>query len=158
VNLLSFQIRILFGREDRFRLVLGFLMLSISLLQAAEADQPSGLCTHSFDRDPAWDSYRNRLVPEPRPRVRQDFGWQTSNHAGGEKGGDYDLTGAQGRGQITVRFDDHIQVLDLNGGAKSIGATFDRFGLFNMQQGGWHVITWWDDLTYTARSVGRSAR
>ena len=31
------------------------------------------------------------------------------------------------------------------------GATFDRFGIFNMQTGGWHVEFYLDDLQYRAR-------
>ena len=52
-------------------------------------------------------------------------------------------------GQITVKFDDNIQTMDLKPGHKQSGATFDRFGFFNMQSGGWHVQLYVDDLKYT---------
>jgi len=57
--------------------------------------------------------------------------------------------GAAGNGQITVRLDDSVQTMDLKPGHKQSGATFDRFGFFNMQSGGWHVQLYVDDLTYT---------
>jgi hypothetical protein len=61
----------------------------------------------------------------------------------------YRPDGAGGNGQITVRFDDDTQTLDLKPGHKQSGATFDRFGFFNMQSGGWHVQVYVDDLTYS---------
>jgi hypothetical protein len=63
---------------------------------------------------------------------------------------DYDPAGADGRGQITVRYDDDILTLDLKEGERESGATFDRFGFYNMQSGGWHVQAYFDNLTYSA--------
>jgi len=63
---------------------------------------------------------------------------------------DYDPNKAGGRGQITVRVDGNVQTMDLQEGTRAEGATFDRFGLFNMQTGGWHVLGYFDDLTYSA--------
>src|SRR5438477_6889019 len=44
------------------------------------------LKTESFDRDPGWEGHNNRIVPERRPTVVQDFGYSQSNFAGEEKG------------------------------------------------------------------------
>jgi hypothetical protein len=63
----------------------------------------------------------------------------------------YDPAGAGGNGQITVTFDGSEQTLALRPGDKARGATFDRFGLFNLQSGGNHVIVYLDDLSYTSR-------
>lgn len=57
--------------------------------------------------------------------------------------------GAAGNGQITVKLDNDTQTLDLKPGIKLSGATFDRFGIFNVQSGGWHVELYLDDLKYT---------
>jgi hypothetical protein len=66
----------------------------------------------------------------------------------------YDPRGAGGSGQITVKFDDHAQTIDLPPGAKGAGTTFDRFGFFNHQAGGNYVYLYVDDLTYTAAQTG----
>lgn len=41
-----------------------------------------------FGTDPRWEGYRNRLLPAPLPRTRQDFGYRSSNQARGEKSGE----------------------------------------------------------------------
>jgi hypothetical protein len=60
---------------------------------------------------------------------------------------------AGGDGRITMKFDDVIQTFDLQPGARQTGATFDRFGLFNMQTGGHYVYIYIDDLTYSKGRV-----
>ncbi|WP_428938194.1 hypothetical protein [Fontivita pretiosa] len=64
---------------------------------------------------------------------------------------DYSPTAADGRGRITVRFDDHVQTYDLAPGIRQAGATFDRFGIFNIHSGGHFVQVWFDDLSYTVK-------
>ncbi len=61
----------------------------------------------------------------------------------------YSLTGAGGNGQITVTFDGKTQTLDLKPDDRKTGATFDRFGFFDMQSGGHYVYLYADDLSYT---------
>ncbi len=39
----------------------------------------------SFDRDPGWEAHNNRPT-QPARAVRQDFGFSTTSHAGGERG------------------------------------------------------------------------
>ena len=67
----------------------------------------------------------------------------------------YTPKGADGRGRITVTFDDQTQTLELVEGHRARGATFDRFGLFNHQSGGNYVNVYLDDLTYTAKPSPR---
>jgi hypothetical protein len=61
----------------------------------------------------------------------------------------YDPEGANGNGQITVGLDDQTCSLDLAPGHKTIGATFDRFGICTPWIDGNSVTVYFDDLTYT---------
>ena len=61
----------------------------------------------------------------------------------------YDPTGAGGKGQITVSLDDQSCQLDLQPGAKSTGASFDRFGICTPWIDGNSVTAYFDDLEYT---------
>ena len=63
----------------------------------------------------------------------------------------YDPSAAGGSGRITVTFDGKEQTFDLCPTDRRRGATFDRFGLFNLQRGGNHVVLYLDDLAYTAK-------
>jgi hypothetical protein len=62
----------------------------------------------------------------------------------------YRPDGADGSGQIDLSFDDQKLTIDLRVGDRKRGATFDRFGLFNVQEGGHYVEVFVDDLAYTA--------
>lgn len=60
--------------------------------RAARSDEPTKvvLKAESFDRDPGWLGWNNRIVPKEYPTVVQDFGYSPSNFAGraaGELGG-----------------------------------------------------------------------
>jgi hypothetical protein len=63
----------------------------------------------------------------------------------------YSPSAANGRGQITVTLDDFKHTLDLREGERKQGATFDRFGFFNLQAGGHHVEFYLDDITCRAK-------
>lgn len=62
----------------------------------------------------------------------------------------YDPSGAGGQGSITVGLDKETFTMDLSPGHKSIGATFDRFGLCTPWVDGNSVTVYFDDLVYTA--------
>ncbi len=62
----------------------------------------------------------------------------------------YDPTAQNGLGAIRVTLGDESTTLPLRKGAKTQGATFDRFGLFNSSIGGQVVKIYLDDLKYTA--------
>ncbi|MEX2285929.1 MAG: hypothetical protein WD648_02495 [Planctomycetaceae bacterium] len=64
----------------------------------------------------------------------------------------YSPRAANGRGQIAITLDGERHTLDLAQGERASGATFDRFGLFNIQAGGHHVEIYLDDLKYTSAS------
>ena len=55
-------------------------------------------------------------------------------------------------GRITVRLDDETGVLEVDPIHAAQGATFDRFGLFNMQAGGHHVEVYLDELSFSGQS------
>lgn len=63
----------------------------------------------------------------------------------------YDPRGAEGSGRIALTVDGDTKAFELAPGHRQLGATFDRFGLFNLQTGGHFVEVYLDDLKYTAR-------
>jgi hypothetical protein len=65
----------------------------------------------------------------------------------------YNPTGANGRGQITVRLDDWTCALDLAPGHKDMGASFDRFGICTTWIDGNSVRVYFDDLIYTCATT-----
>jgi hypothetical protein len=69
----------------------------------------------------------------------------------------YSPSGANGDGRIELTFDGLRKTLDLKPGHRREGAVFDRFGLFNIQSGGQHVLIYVDDLSYTVGPVGGPA-
>jgi len=63
----------------------------------------------------------------------------------------YEPAGAGGRGQITVTLDGQTCTLDLEPGAKAIGASFNRFGICTPWIDGNSVTVFFDDIQYTAK-------
>jgi hypothetical protein len=67
---------------------------------------------------------------------------------------DYDPSGADGLGTLTVGLDGEFKTITLEPGHKAEGAAFNRFGLFNMQDNnGKHAIIYLDDISYSTRLV-----
>jgi hypothetical protein len=52
------------------------------------AEEKRAVVRESFDKDPGWEGFNTRLVPEPAPVTRQHFGWRDANHAGGKARGE----------------------------------------------------------------------
>ncbi|MEZ6034172.1 MAG: hypothetical protein R3C17_13845 [Planctomycetaceae bacterium] len=52
------------------------------------ASEPLVQRRESFDTDPGWQVYRNRLLPDSLPAVKQDFGFSPTQFAGGAKAGE----------------------------------------------------------------------
>jgi hypothetical protein len=66
---------------------------------------------------------------------------------------EYDPTGEGGRGVIKFTLNGETTTHPLDAGDRKKGATFNRFGVFNL--GGAnskHCVIWFDDLTYTIRA------
>jgi hypothetical protein len=59
----------------------------VTMRRSLSAAEPQ-LVQQSFDHDPVWEGFRNRLLPEQLPLARQKFGYRSTNHAGGEKAGE----------------------------------------------------------------------
>lgn len=64
----------------------------------------------------------------------------------------YDPEGSDGRGTIETIFDGEHRRFALRPGDRERGATFDSFGVFNIQSGGHHVEFSIDDLEFTSRT------
>jgi hypothetical protein len=62
----------------------------------------------------------------------------------------YDPAAEGGRGVIRATLGEESVTLILRKDAKTEGASFDRFGLFNLAEGGQLVKIYLDDLKYTA--------
>lgn len=54
----------------------------------AEEQRSSNVTKVTCDVDPGWESFRSRLLPDERILVRQNFGYQESNFAGGKSAGE----------------------------------------------------------------------
>ncbi len=63
----------------------------------------------------------------------------------------YDPQANAGVGRVTITLDGTEHAFDLTPELRESSATFDRFGLANVRQGGHSVQFYLDDLTYTAR-------
>jgi hypothetical protein len=53
---------------------------------AADDPPKTTLKTENFDKDPGWEGFNNRIVPDKVPVVTQDFGYSPTNLAGKQKG------------------------------------------------------------------------
>ena len=65
------------------------LLLAVSILFPQHVGaQQLRLATEDFARDPNWDGFRNRLLPEKLPVRKQSFGFSATQHAGGARPGE----------------------------------------------------------------------
>lgn len=64
---------------------------------------------------------------------------------------DYDPSGGNGKGRITVTLDGRSTTLDLEEGARTRGTLLDRFGIVTSWIDGNSQEVYWDDVTYTVR-------
>src|SRR5215218_9392584 len=65
-------------------------ILRIADLAGAADANATRLKRESFDNDPNWEGFNNRVIPKQPKIVKQDFGYSPTNHAGsapGEMGG-----------------------------------------------------------------------
>src|SRR5207249_4635988 len=69
--------------ETRLVVILLFAVASGQTLFAAAN---GALKSESFDRDPGWKGFNNRVPPRRIPTVIQDFGYSPSHFAGKESG------------------------------------------------------------------------
>ena len=96
----------------------------------------------SFDSDPNWEGFNNRVVPKHPKIVKQDFGYSPTNHAGraaGEMGGavQRSTTPAYYAAKISPKsLNDHITASGSYAITASQGGAGVFFGFFNSDQPG----------------------
>lgn len=76
------------ARNSYLPLAFAFGNLVFLDCEAGRAEEPAKMVlkTERFDKDPAWEGFNNRIVPERIPTVTQDFGWDPAVLVGKEKG------------------------------------------------------------------------
>ncbi|HEV8606743.1 MAG TPA: hypothetical protein VGQ99_15315 [Tepidisphaeraceae bacterium] len=123
-----------------------FLSISLLLLLSAAPANKENLKTLDFSTDPGWDQYRNHLIPNPPPKTKQDFGYRTSNKAGGQKPGE--IGGRAQRSATPASYAKVIETKTLNDKISASGkfsVTWDDngngilFGFFNQNSKGWRA-------------------
>lgn len=71
-----------------WRMVLAGGLAGLVAIGFSHAEDSRGTTYHAFHARPAWDGYRNRLMPETVPLTRHDFGWSRTRRAGGQAVGE----------------------------------------------------------------------
>jgi hypothetical protein len=124
-----------------FQLALLFLLPFGQDISAAP-DSVNGLKRESFDQDPNWEAFNNRVTPKKIRSVAQDFGYRESNLAGKEKG---EIGGIVWRSSTRASYAAEIQPKTLSdkltaSGSFALTATSGSsgafFGWFNAEQTG----------------------
>lgn len=120
-------------------------MILVSSGAPARSAEPVGLIKQTFQRDPEWDGFRNRLLPDERPVVRQDFGYRRTNHAGGEKG---EIGGSVQRAFTPASYamaipeqtlEDRLTASGKFAVTRAGGSSGIMFGWFNRNSRGWRT-------------------
>jgi hypothetical protein len=112
-----------------------------SITKSLAVDPPTTvLKTETFDHDPGWDGFNNRMVPEVAPKVTQDFGYSHTSFASktaGELGGEVCRASepAWYAAKIAPKtLDDKLSASGTFALTKSGGSSGICFGWFNGQQ------------------------
>ncbi|HEV8379631.1 MAG TPA: hypothetical protein VGP99_12335, partial [Tepidisphaeraceae bacterium] len=125
-----------------------FALLAVALLFLVSAvpENQNNLKKLDFSQDPTWDSFRNRLIPNPPPKTKQDFGYRATNKAGGAKPGE--IGGRAQRAATPAWYARPIPTKTLNDKLSASGkfsVTWDDngngilFGFFNTDSKGWRA-------------------
>lgn len=97
--------------------------------EAAAAERPDTR-TENFDNDPNWDGHNNRAA-KPKPmKVKQDFGYSATAHAGGKKG--------EIGGFMTPAAEPSYYAKVLPG--YTLDDTLSASGKFKFEKGGGHIM------------------
>lgn len=70
--------------------ILTLILARVATPAVAGSPPEVAIKTETFDRDPLWEGFNNRIVPKAYPMVAQDFGYSRTQYAGaapGEMGG-----------------------------------------------------------------------
>jgi len=130
----------------RLRYVLAMFALCLSVTPPASAGKPTKTVRAAFDADPKWDSFRSRLLPEALPQVRQEFGYRTSQNAGGESAGEIGGTIQRSRRRASYAkvispktLDDALSASGKLSVTRAGGGSGVMFGWFNQNSRGWRT-------------------
>ncbi|MFO0954217.1 MAG: hypothetical protein U0835_24280 [Isosphaeraceae bacterium] len=94
--------------------------------------------------------FQAQVSARDRSGSRQRWGVFTPDRRRRRFSFDYDPSG---NGRVTFTLDGRKESFDLRPEQRKAGATFNRFGLANVRNGGHSVEFYLDDLTYTARGA-----
>ncbi|MCA9026657.1 MAG: hypothetical protein KDA86_15730 [Planctomycetaceae bacterium] len=118
----------------------------LMVCSAALASAQEALTHTTFDVDPGWEGFRNRLLPDVRPRVKQDFGYRATNYAGGDRPGE--IGGTIQRSTTPARysmaidertFDEPLQASGTFSVTRASGGSGVMCGWFNENSQGWRT-------------------
>jgi hypothetical protein len=101
--------------------------------------EPTREVRQTFDTDPQWDGFRNRLLPRQLPLVRQDFGYSATNFAGGKSKGE--IGGRVQRAHRRAYYAKKIQPKTLHDKLFVSG----RFAVTHAEGGSGAMIGWFND-------------
>lgn len=118
-----------------------YILLILLVLNVASGAEPS-IKTETFDGDPRWEAFNNRIMPKELKTVVQDFGYTNSSHASttpGELGGLITRASepayyAKNIGHKTL--DDRLSASGTFAVTKTSGGAGVFFGFFRAQQPG----------------------
>jgi hypothetical protein len=113
------------------------LLLTFTVVESlAESDAN---VRESFDTDPRWDGFRNRLLPKKLPIVRQDFGYRSTNLAGGKSPGE--IGGRVQRAHTRAYYAKQIRATSFEEKMRVSG----RFAVTHAEGGSGAMIGWFND-------------
>lgn len=115
------------------------VITSSLLMNEIPAAEPLVQRTETFSTDPNWEEFQNRRLPKELPTVKQDFGYQTSNHAGGTSPGE--IGGRVQRSTTPAAYYLPTEPLSLEVPFSASG----RFSVRNCEGGSGVMIGWFHD-------------
>lgn len=95
--------------------------------------------TENFAKDPGWEGFRNRLLPDPLPTVKQQFGHRSTNFAGGVAAGE--IGGRVQRSITPATYFMPVKTLTFEDPFTASG----RFAVRNCEGGSGIMIGWFHD-------------
>jgi hypothetical protein len=123
----------------RLWIPLAALVLPLQLNITESLAEPDAEARVSFDTDPQWEGFRNRLLAKKLPIVRQDFGHRSTNFAAGKSPGE--IGGRVQRAHRRAYYAKEIQPKSLNDKLSVSG----RFAVTHAEGGSGAMIGWFND-------------
>jgi hypothetical protein len=129
------------------RFCLTLLAVAPAMLTAAQQPAPSTPAKpETFDTDPHWEGFRNRLLPARLPVTRQDFGYRRTHRAGGSRAGE--IGGLVQRSIVPATYAKRIETRTLDNRLRASGTLVvpmagggsgAMIGWFNETSRGWRT-------------------